>query len=136
MCIRDRSGARHGGSPLSKGFAGGQRWSTGAGVGWAVTFAGAWATPVMAGRTNGGQFGRHDCRHVEAAVHERLQRRTVAIAADYELVEPVEAVLAARRLRVCRADVLDEQEPAAWAQHPADLPHRPGLVVDAAEHQG
>ena len=64
-----------------------------------------------------------------------VERGAVAVTAHHQPVQPVQPVLQAGRARVARPDVLDEQQAAAGAQHPAQLPQRPGLVVDTAQDQ-
>jgi hypothetical protein len=50
----------------------------------------------------------------------------VALAVGYQAVEPFHPVLHLRELRVCGADVLDEEELAAGTEHAPELPGRPG----------
>ena len=49
---------------------------------------------------------------------------------------PVHAVLVPGQPGIAGADVLDEEQLPAGAQHPADLAQRPRLVADPAQHEG
>ena len=71
----------------------------------------------------------------EPASFQGFERRTVAVASDHQPVQPVDPVLPARLGSVVGSDVLDEEEASTGLEHPADLTHRPGLVIDAAQHE-
>jgi hypothetical protein len=71
----------------------------------------------------------------EAGGADGVERGAVAVTAHHQPVQPVQPVLQAGRARVAGPDVLYEQQAAAGAQHPAQLPQRPGLVVDPAQDQ-
>ena len=67
-----------------------------------------------------------------------LRTRFFALTYDRQMAKTEKAGLRALRERLlagASGDVLDEQQAAAWAQHPAQLPQRPGLVVDPAQDQ-
>ena len=74
----------------------------------------------MAGRTNDGAFGSAVCSTwvtIKSAARMEFEHGTVAVAAHYQPVQPVEPVLQAAGARVIGPDVLDEQKAAAGAQH-------------------
>ena len=100
--------------------------------------AGAVALPTMAGRTNCGAFGRAVCStwatvkpaaRMESSVGRLQSQHTTSRFSQFSR--------SCRRAgaRVVGPDVLDEQQAAAGAQHPAQLPQRPGLIVDTAQDQ-
>ena len=71
----------------------------------------------------------------EAGLADGIERGAVAVTADHEPVEPVHPVLQASQGGVLGAQVLEEQEPPAGTQHPAQLAQGPGLVIDPAQDQ-
>jgi hypothetical protein len=73
--------------------------------------------------------------HREAGGADGVERGAVAVAAHDQPVQPVQPILQAGRARVTGSQVLDEQQAAAGTQYPAQLPQRPGLVVDTAQDQ-
>src|SRR5262249_3968174 len=72
----------------------------------------------------------------ETVLLDRVQRRAVAVApAGEPLLEAVQPVLPARDLRVVRAHVLEEQQPAARLEHTVSLLEGAVGVVDGAENE-
>src|SRR5256886_7353201 len=64
-----------------------------------------------------------------------VEGRPVALTTEQEAVHWADPILQARDLWVCLAHVLDEQQAPTGTEDAADLAKRPGLVVDAAEHE-
>jgi hypothetical protein len=81
------------------------------------------------------QLGVHDLVDGEARSTQRVQRRSVAVTAHEEPVEPVHPVLHPGHPLVGGPQVLDEQEPAGWPQHPMQLSGGAALVVHGAQGQ-
>ena len=100
--------------------------------------AGAVAVPTISGRTNDGAFGSSVC---SSSVTSKPVERIVSSVGRLQSQQTknrlsrVHPILNLRQARVVRANVLDEEEPAAGPEHTADLAQRARLVVDAAEHE-
>src|SRR5262245_37068176 len=82
------------------------------------------------------ELGVPNVRDLEALGLDRVERSAIAVAAGDELVQAVEAVLPACEAGLVGADVLDEDQPAGGAEHPAWFSEGTRLVVDSAEHEG
>src|SRR5205085_2646234 len=72
----------------------------------------------------------------EAVRLDRRERVSVAVAAARELLlDTVQPILPLGRLRVVRADVLEEEQPAAGLEDAVSLLQRAGGVRDRAENE-
>src|SRR5262249_17368108 len=80
-----------------------------------------------------GQLGPLELRDLKALGLDRVECRTIAVAAHHELVDAVHPVLHPCDLRLVGADVLDKHELPARTEHPVDLAERLRLIVDAAD---
>ena len=65
------------------------------------------------------QLGVVDLCDLEALGFDRIERPPVAVTAGDELVKAVEAVLPAGKAGFVRANMLDEEQPTAWANDSA-----------------
>jgi len=74
-------------------------------------------------------------RDLEAFSLDRIERAAVAVAARDQPDQTVQAVLPAGKARLVRANVLDEDQPAAGTEDPPELTQRPRLIIHSAEHE-
>src|SRR6478672_1895951 len=76
-----------------------------------------------------------DARDAESGSLDSIESRSVAVAVDNELIQPVQSVLPACEPILLRAHVLDEQQLAPGLYHAVKLSERARLAFDRAEHE-